>query len=31
MDLSEMEWGELDQDKGLWWALVKTVMNFRFP
>ena len=36
MDLQEVgrscgDWMELSQDRGSWWALVSTVMNFRVP
>jgi hypothetical protein len=36
MDLQEVgrgcgDWMELAQDRGRWWALVSTVMNFRVP
>ena len=26
-----MEWIDLDQDRGRWWALVNEVMNLRVP
>jgi len=26
-----VDWRHLAQDTDQWWALVKTVMNFRFP
>jgi hypothetical protein len=36
MDLMErgwevVHWTHLAQDRGQWWALVKTVVNFRVP
>jgi hypothetical protein len=36
MDLREMEideatWIRLDQERVMWWAFVKTVMNFCVP
>ena len=36
IDLQEVggscgDWMELAQDRGRWWALVSTVMNFRVP
>jgi hypothetical protein len=36
MDLRDLEWGSMDwihlaQDRDQWRALVKTVMNLRFP
>jgi len=36
MDVREVgwegvDWMHLDQDRDQWWALVKTVMNIRFP
>ena len=36
MDLQEVggrceDWMELAQDRERWWAVVSTVMNFRFP
>jgi hypothetical protein len=29
--LGVMDWIDLDQDRGRWWALVKAVMNLRVP
>jgi hypothetical protein len=26
-----MDWIDLTQDRGRWWALVNPVMNLRFP
>jgi hypothetical protein len=29
MDLREIDWIQLTQDRGRWWSLVNTVMNLR--
>ena len=26
-----MDWNDLAQDRGSWWALVNAIMNLRFP
>jgi hypothetical protein len=31
MDLGEIGFGDLAQDRDRWWALVNTVMNLRVP
>jgi hypothetical protein len=31
MDLREMDWIDLAQDRDQWWALVNTIMNLQVP
>ena len=31
LDVGDMDWIELTQNRDRWWALVNAVMNLRFP